>query len=114
MDRLFRTPQANIASKDNPTTSIDYQEDWVIAIEQAEYVKDYILQLKFSDGKETQVDFGPFLRQSLNPLIRKYLDKDTFKQFTVEYGDLYWNDYDLCFPIADLYEDRISPRNSEE
>ena len=22
-------------------------------------------------------------------------------------GDLFWDDYDLCFPIADLYEGRI-------
>ena len=107
MDKLLRTPQANITTKDNPQALIDHQEDWVIAIEQAEYVEDYVLRLKFSDGKEAQVDFEPFLRQSLNPLIKKYLDKDVFKQFTVEYGDLYWNDYDLCFPIADLYEGRI-------
>jgi len=44
---------------------------------------------------------------SLNPLIRAYLDLDKFKNFSIEYGNLFWNDYDLCFPIADLYEGRI-------
>jgi hypothetical protein len=83
------------------------QAAWVIAIEQVEHLRDYVLRLKFNDGKETEIDFEPFLRRSLNPLIRKYLDPTLFGQFTVEYGDLFWNDYDLCFPIADLYEGRL-------
>ena len=82
-------------------------EDLVIDIESAEYVEDYKLRLQFSDGKERTVDFGSFLHNSLNPLIRKYLDIDKFKKFSVEYGDLFWNDYDLCFPVADLYEGQI-------
>ena len=40
-------------------------------------------------------------------MIKKYLNPDEFKKFTIEYGDLTWNDYDLCFPIADLYEGKI-------
>ena len=83
------------------------ENHWCIAVETAEYVKDYILRLKFSDGKEMEVDFGPFLRQSLDPLVRKYLDVEVFKQFTLEHGDLFWNDYDLCFPVADLYDDQL-------
>ena len=107
MDRLLRSAQGNIAQENNEKNSVTDQEDWIIAIEKAEYVEDYILKLKFSDGKEINVDFGPFLRKSLNPLIRKYLDENLFKQFTVEHGDLFWNDYDLCFPVADLYEGKI-------
>lgn len=79
----------------------------VIDIEHAEYVDGYKIYLVFSDGQERIIDFEPFLAKSLNPLIRKYLDLDEFKNFTVSYGDLVWNDYDLCFPIVDLYEDRI-------
>jgi hypothetical protein len=82
-------------------------EDAVVDIEAAEYEGGYKLRLVFSDGKERIVDFEPFLSNSLNPMIRKYLNLDNFKNFTVEYGDLMWNDYDLCFPIADLYEGRI-------
>ena len=79
----------------------------VIEIESARYVGDYKLKLCFNDGKERIVDFGTFLHKSLNPMIREYLDPQKFKKFTLEYGDLFWNDYDLCFPIADLYEGRI-------
>lgn len=82
-------------------------KDAIVDIEQAQYIGGYKLHLLFSDGKERLVDFAPFLRNSVNPLIRKYLALDNFLSFSVEYGDLFWNDYDLCFPIADLYEGRI-------
>jgi hypothetical protein len=40
-------------------------------------------------------------------MTRKFLDINEFKKFKIEYGDLVWNDYELCFPIIDLYEDNI-------
>ncbi|MCP5098228.1 MAG: DUF2442 domain-containing protein [Chloroflexi bacterium] len=82
-------------------------ENAVIEIREAKYIEGYKLRLLFSDNKERIVDFEPFLRKSLNPMIRKYLNLNKFQNFTVTYGDLFWNDYDLCFPIADLYEGRI-------
>jgi hypothetical protein len=82
-------------------------EDAVVDIVAAHYVKGHQLQLVFSDGRERIVDFEQFLTSSLNPMIRRYLDLEQFRNFTVENGDLQWNDYDLCFPIADLYEGRI-------
>ncbi len=36
-----------------------------------------------------------------------FLDRARFAEFAVRDGDLIWGDYDLCFPIADLYENRI-------
>lgn len=82
-------------------------EGAVINLRTAEYAGGYKLYLVFNDDKKRIVDFEPFLSHSLNPMIRKYLNPDIFGTFRVEYGDLVWNDYDLCFPIADLYEGRI-------
>jgi len=79
----------------------------VINVVEANHVGGYKLHLRFSDGKENRIDFEPFLAKSLNPMIRAYLRPALFKDFSIEYGDLVWNDYDLCFPIADLYEGRI-------
>ena len=79
----------------------------VISIEQAKQLDGYKLQLVFNDHSSQVVDFQPFLSQSLNPLIRKYLTPEEFAKFEIDEGDLEWNDYDLCFPIADLYENRI-------
>lgn len=52
------------------------------------------------------IDFEPFLRRSRNPLIQAYLDPGLFSAFSIKEGDLVWGDYDLCFPIADLYDGR--------
>jgi hypothetical protein len=79
----------------------------VVSIEKAEYKGDYVIGLRFSDGIERNVDFGNFLRNAKNPMTKKYQDKALFSSFTVEYGDLVWNDYEMCFPIWDLHEGKI-------
>lgn len=79
----------------------------VVAIESVGYVAPYRLRLRFDDGKENLVDFGPFLSASAHPSIRAYLDKSRFKQFTVEDGFLHWHDFELVFPMADLYAGTI-------
>jgi len=76
-------------------------------INEAELNVYYKIKLIFSDGTEQIVDFGPFLEKSQHPSIRKYLELNRFKSFKVVDGNLNWNDYDLIFPIADLYEGRI-------
>jgi hypothetical protein len=79
----------------------------IINIQSAERIADYKLRLTFSDGAERTIDFEPFLRASSNPQIRAYLDAVRFASFRIEDGDLIWDDYGLCFPIADLYEDKV-------
>lgn len=71
------------------------------------YVEGYKLWLEFSDGKTQAVDFEPFLSASLHPEIEKYLKLQNFKKFKLENGELMWGDYDLIFPIIDLYENRL-------
>jgi DUF971 family protein len=85
------------------------KENQIIKIEKVSYLGGYKLKLAFNDKSEQSIDFFPFLSNSLNPLIRKYLDEKIFKAYELDDGDLEWNDYDLCFPIADLYENTIRP-----
>ena len=80
----------------------------VISIEKAEYINDYKISLLFSDGTRKIVDFEPFLQSSSNPMTTKFLKIDKFIDFTIDHGDLVWNDYELCFPIWDLYEGIVS------
>jgi hypothetical protein len=84
-------------------------KEQIIKIEKASYLGAYKLKLAFNDGVEQTIDFAPFLSSSLNPLIRKYLDLAEFNKYELDDGDLEWNDYDLCFPVADLYENNIRP-----
>jgi len=80
----------------------------VVQILTATYVAPYKLRLIFSDGHVSAVDFGSFLKNSDHPSIQAYLDLKRFKQFVIEDGVLHWNDFDLVFPMTDLYEGNIS------
>ena len=82
-------------------------ENIVIDIMEAKYIGNYRIQLAFSDGLNRVIDFGPFLRNAAHPDIRKYLDPQKFEGFTIDGGDLVWNDYEPCFPLGYLYEGKI-------
>ncbi len=96
-------PKVNL----NDVPSLNWPDDFVITIDSVDDIEEYQLNLQFSDGTTRVVDFGPFLRKSHHPQIRAYLDIEKFKAFTLDYGDLMWDNYDLCFPIADLYANRL-------
>lgn len=79
----------------------------VIALQNAEYLDSYRLALVFDDGTRRIVDFGPFLKKSQNPMTTQFLDESKFCQFILEDGDIRWGDYEMVFPLWDLYEGRI-------
>ncbi|WP_295437541.1 DUF2442 domain-containing protein [uncultured Thiodictyon sp.] len=74
-----------------------------INILSAEPDGDYRLRLRFDDGAIQTVDFLPFLSQSHHPDIRAFLDPGHLASFWLEYGELVWGDFALCFPAMDLY-----------
>lgn len=90
---------------------VDYKESKSglnpIKIESAKYLSDFAIRIKFNDGNERLVDFKPFLSKSLHPSIQKYLDENKFSNFLLTDGNLNWNDYDLIFPLSDLYNGQI-------
>lgn len=81
-------------------------ENQIILIENADYLNGYKIRLHFNDKTTQTIDFENFILSSHNPHIAKYSDLEIFKKFSITDGDLEWNDYDLCFPIADLYENQ--------
>jgi hypothetical protein len=78
-----------------------------ISIQKANYLGEYKIIFEFSDGVSKTIDFMNFLKKSKNPMTTKYLDKELFKSYSIEYGDVIWNDYEMCFPIWDLHEGSI-------
>lgn len=78
-----------------------------IEIKSAVFIGDFAIRIVFNDGSNKLVDFKDFLESSSHPSIRKYLDETKFRQFNIVDGNLNWNDYDLIFPIHDLYQGRI-------
>jgi len=80
----------------------------IINIVAAIQVFDYSLRLIFDDGHEQLIDFKPFLACSLHPDIRQWLAPEKFSAYRLEYGELVWGDYELCFPMIDLYRNDIA------
>jgi len=79
----------------------------ILEIKSAAYIGDFAIRILFNDGANRLVDFKPFLESSLHPSIRKYLNEEKFKSFELVDGNLNWNDYDLIFPLENLYEGKI-------
>lgn len=82
-------------------------KDTPINIISATQTGEYRIRLIFDDNTVQEIDFKPFLAHSHHPDIRAYLDPECFADFRVEYGELIWGDYELCFPIIDLYRNTI-------
>ncbi len=78
-----------------------------ISIKNAKYIGDFAIRLEFNNQKKKLVDFKPFLNNSGHPAIKKYLNEQLFLKFQIKNGNLNWNDYDLIFPINELYTNSI-------
>ena len=78
-----------------------------VYVKEAGYLSDYRIHFTFSDGVEREIDFESFLTASSHPEIRKYLDISKFRDFKIVHGNLDWNNFELCFPVADLYDGNI-------
>lgn len=79
----------------------------VISILKADYQGEYKIRFSFSDQTVKVIDFFTFLNKSKNPMTKKYLNKNLFQNYSIQYGDIIWNDYEMCFPIWDLHEGNI-------
>lgn len=79
----------------------------VLKVKQANYLSDYAIRITFNNGVEKLIDFKPFLSKSFHPSIKKYLNENLFSNFAITDGNINWNDYELIFPISDLYNGKI-------
>ena len=84
----------------------------IIKIKKVEYLGGCALKLWFSDGVTQSIDFESFLKNSQHPDIQKYVSSKYFTQYSLKDGELMWGDFDLIFPIMDLYKNSIGPRAS--
>ena len=78
-----------------------------LEVTEADYISGYNLLLTFNDGTVRVVDFGPFLAKARNPGTTDFRDLKKFKSFHIQDGDLVWGDYQMIFPIMDLYQGNI-------
>ena len=72
----------------------------LLTITHAEYVKDYVLRIAFSNGEVRLVDFTPLMQKGI---CTKLQDLDYFKSFTLDPFTIDWND-EIGFAPEYLYE----------
>ncbi len=78
-----------------------------IKIKQIKYIKKFELQITFSDATIKNIDFANFILNSKKPDIQKYQKPSKFKAFSFKNGELMWGDFEMIFPIMDLYKGTI-------
>lgn len=79
-----------------------------ISIIDARYIGDYKIKLFFNDTTSKTVDFGIFFLKKNHPQFNKYKMISNFKKFRIDHGNIVWGkDWDLIFPIYDLYKGKI-------
>jgi hypothetical protein len=78
-----------------------------VNIVQVEPAGEYRLWLTFSDKQRSLVDLAPVIKRSMNPQTRQFLNMERFLSFRLEWGNIVWGDYEMCFPIEELYEGRM-------
>lgn len=88
---------------------VDYRENEteVIKVISAKIISEFLIEIEFNDGVKRILDFKPFLLKSLHPSISKYLNHQVFERFEIIDGNLNWNDYELIFPVWDLYKGEL-------
>jgi len=89
-------------------TDVCHMDVDIIEIQSATYVDNFIIRIDFNDGISQNVDFKPFLTKAFHPSIQQYLDETKFQQFNIADGNLNWNDYELIFPLEELYHGQIT------
>ena len=63
------------------------------------------VRLVFSDGTDSTVDVGDYIRRHPHPQYNKYLDPKKFRTFTIDGGNIVWGrNWDLIIPIEQLHE----------
>ncbi|MCD8270890.1 MAG: DUF2442 domain-containing protein [Parabacteroides sp.] len=76
----------------------------LLTVLNAEYVRDYILRIRFSNGVEKLFDFSTLLSKGI---CRKLQNLDYFKQFTIDPFTVDWNN-EIGFAPEYLYENGIT------
>ena len=78
-----------------------------IHIVKADYLDGYRLRITFNDGKTNDIDFAEIV-QNLKGYYSKYQKPSHFKKFKIDDGNVVWgNDWDLIFPVHELYKNRL-------
>lgn len=78
-----------------------------ISVDSAEHIEGHVLEIKYSDGHRSRVDFAPFIFSNNHPDYEQYKHPAKFADFRIIDGNLNWDDYTMIFSIDWLIENEI-------
>lgn len=78
-----------------------------IKIKSAIHQSGHVLEITFSDDHIESVDFSKFIFSTRHPDYLKYKSINEFLTFDIIGGNLNWDNYQMIFPISDLYNNKI-------
>ncbi len=74
-----------------------------VYVTKARYVRDYIVELTFNDGIEKAVDFTSIINRRMK-IFSPLLDKEVFKNFSLNGWTLSWLDGQIDIAPESLYQ----------
>jgi len=78
-------------------------------IQQADYISNLTVELKFNNGMVRRIDFTTFLQDHSHPQYNNYFNPLNFKKFYLDHGIIVWGkNWDLIFPVEKLYKGEFS------
>lgn len=79
-----------------------------ISVSDAKYLHNLTLEVVFNNGVKREVDFSLFFDDNKISYLDKYKSVNNFKKFKIEEGNVVWGkDWDLIFPVKQLYSGKI-------
>ncbi len=79
----------------------------ILSVVSAKYVNKLRLEVSFNDGLIQIIDFADFLQQTKLPDLKKFRKASSFKNFKIINGNVMWGDFEMIFPVEDLYKNKI-------
>lgn len=79
-----------------------------LSVKSATHKTGHILEIVFSDGHVELVDFSKFIFTSGHPDYDKYKSINEFLKFDIINGNINWDDYQMIFPVEDIYHNRLT------
>ena len=77
-------------------------------IADAVYLEEYKIKIFFQDGTIKIVDFKDFLfDRHTHPIYKRYRKESVFKKFEIKNSNLNWYNYEMIFPVEQLYAGKI-------
>jgi len=70
-------------------------------IKEARYVKDYLIELKFENGKTGIVDLREY--KDKGEVFKDFINIEYFKNFSINYGTLVWGNGEVDIAPETLY-----------